>query len=105
MQSQEWKIVRTKTDDPLNKPVKTMVLFNDTPVGLVQSYSIGQTSGNHFETLLLEIACPQLVIEEITEEELNERLGRTSKYSGGDEVLPKEDESELLAVAAGDEKS
>lgn len=101
MKSQEWKIVRTKTDDPLNKPVKTMIVFNDQPVGLVQSYSIGQSLGNQHETLLLEIACPKLSIEEITEEELNERLGNVSKYSGGEEVLPSEEDSELLEVAAG----
>lgn len=97
MQSQEWKLVRTKTDDPLNDPPKTLVMFNDQPLAMVQSYSLGQNSGNAYETLLLEVACPKIKLVEVTHEELDQLMGKSttqSKYQeGGEKVKPDKKDS------------
>lgn len=104
MQGQEWKIVRTKTDDPFNQPVQTMVLFNDQPIGFVQAYSIGQSTGNPNETLLLEIACPKVTILEVDDEELKKLMG--SKYAeGGEEALPNEEDLKFAEEALKADKA
>jgi hypothetical protein len=91
MKNQEWKILRATGKDPLAEPTQAMIMFNGEPLGLVQSYSIGQNHGSQYETLLLEIICPNLSIENLTFEEFGERFGTRSKYKdGGEETLPKD---------------
>jgi hypothetical protein len=75
MKEQKWEIIRTKTEDTVKEPVQTMVLLDGVPIQHVQSYSIGQSPGNTFETLLLEIACPILEVGSMSRKDMNEALG------------------------------
>ena len=114
MKSQEWKIVRTQAgENPLSKPPKTLILFNDEPLGFVQSYSVGQSVGNQYETLLLEILAPALTIQTVTEDELDELIGKpSSKYkdlNSPEDLKPTKEEYEygmkLAEVLIESEKS